>query len=125
IRLHRGRLRELAVGLRGALHQGRQARNPRARHREGRGRRGTALPRGNAALRHMSQSRAESLLEASLNTASGFVVSLVVWHFVAAAYEIPMPLSTNLEITGIFTVVSVARSYAWRRFFNAGAKRLV
>jgi hypothetical protein len=73
----------------------------------------------------MNQSRTESLLEASLNTASGFVVSLVVWHFLAAAYGIPMPLSTNLEITGIFTVVSVARSYAWRRFFNAGAKRLI
>lgn len=66
----------------------------------------------------MSQSRAGSFLEASLNTASGFVVSLVVWHFLAAAYDIPMPLVTNLEITGIFTVVSIARSYLWRRAFN-------
>lgn len=66
----------------------------------------------------MSQSRAGSFIEASLNTASGFVVSLIVWHFVAAAYGIPMPLETNLQITAIFTVVSIARSYLWRRLFN-------
>jgi hypothetical protein len=66
----------------------------------------------------MSQSRKASFTEACLNTASGFVVSLILWHFVAAAYGIPMPLSTNLEITGIFTVVSVLRSYLWRRLFN-------
>lgn len=66
----------------------------------------------------VSQSRKSSLLEACLNTATGFVVSLIVWHFVAAAYGIPMPISTNLEITGIFTVVSIARSYLWRRLFN-------
>lgn len=65
----------------------------------------------------MSQSRAGSFIEACLNTASGFVVALIVWHFVAAAYGIPMPLSKNLEITAIFTVVSVVRSYLWRRIF--------
>lgn len=66
----------------------------------------------------MTQSRRASLLEASLNTASGFVVSLIVWHYLASWYGIPMPFSTNLEITGIFTVVSIARSYLWRRLFN-------
>lgn len=67
----------------------------------------------------MSQRRSVSLLEACLNTASGFIVSLIVWHWVAKWYDIPMPLSTNLEITGIFTVVSIVRSYLWRRLFNA------
>lgn len=66
----------------------------------------------------MSQRKSHSLLEACLNTASGFVVSLVVWHWVAKWYGIPMPLGTNLEITGIFTIVSIARSYLWRRIFN-------
>lgn len=66
----------------------------------------------------LSQSKRGSLVEACLNTASGFVVSLIVWHFVARAYGIPMPLGTNLEITGIFTIVSIARSYLWRRLFN-------
>lgn len=66
----------------------------------------------------MRQSKRESLIEACLNTASGFLVSLFVWHWVAKWYGIPMPISLNLEITGIFTAVSVARSYLWRRLFN-------
>jgi hypothetical protein len=66
----------------------------------------------------MNQSKRESLIEACLNTASGFLVSLFVWHWVAKWYGIPMPITLNLEITGIFTVVSVARSYLWRRLFN-------
>jgi hypothetical protein len=73
----------------------------------------------------MRQSRLESLIEASLNTATGFVVSLILWHWVCKWYDIPMPISTNLEITGIFTVVSVARSYIWRRFFNAAIHRKI
>lgn len=60
-----------------------------------------------------------SLVEASLNTASGFVVSLIVWQLLCHWLEIPMPLGRNLLITGIFTVVSIVRSYLWRRLFNA------
>lgn len=71
-----------------------------------------------------SQSRRASFVEASLNTASGFVVSLILWHWVCQWYGIPMPIETNLEITGIFTVVSVIRSYLWRRLFNWLAKVL-
>lgn len=66
----------------------------------------------------MSQSRGWSLVEAVSSTAVGFGVSLLVWHYVAAWYGIPMPLQTNLEITAIFTVVSIARGYLWRRLFN-------
>lgn len=68
----------------------------------------------------VSQSRTRSFTEACLNTASGFLVSLVVWHFVARLYSIPMPIGENLQITGIFTIVSVTRSYLWRRLFNRG-----
>lgn len=64
------------------------------------------------------QSKLGSFTEACLNTATGFVISLVVWHFVARAYGIPMPFEENLEITAIFTVVSILRSYLWRRAFN-------
>jgi hypothetical protein len=66
----------------------------------------------------MSQSRRGSLTEACLNTASGFIVSLVVWHWLCRWYAIPMPFSQNLEITAVFTVVSILRSYIWRRVFN-------
>lgn len=69
------------------------------------------------------QSKRSSFIEACLNTASGFVLSLVVWHFVAMAYGIPMPFDQNLQITGIFTVVSIVRSYVWRRAFNGAWRR--
>lgn len=66
----------------------------------------------------MSQPKHRSFTEACINTASGFIVSLIVWHFLCKLYDIPMPFERNLEITGIFTIVSVARSYLWRRAFN-------
>lgn len=66
----------------------------------------------------MSQSRLGSITEACMNTASGFIVSLIVWRFVAAWKGYPMGIGENLQITGIFTVVSIARSYVWRRIFN-------
>lgn len=67
----------------------------------------------------MSQSRAGSLTEACLNTASGFVVSLLVWQWlVAPLYGLPIDWGMNFGITIIFTVVSIVRSYLWRRLFN-------
>ena len=74
----------------------------------------------------MKQSRVESLIEASLNTASGFIVSLFVWQFVAAPlFGYHVTWRDNFLLTALFTVVSVLRSYLWRRFFNAGIHRLI
>ena len=64
------------------------------------------------------QSRTDSLMEATTNTAIGFVLSMITWHFVALAFSIPMPLEKNLQITGIFTVVSLTRAYVLRRLFD-------
>lgn len=66
----------------------------------------------------MKQSRIDSAMEAVVNTAIGFIVSLITWHFVAMAFGIPMTLGNNLLITGIFTVVSIIRQYVLRRLFN-------
>lgn len=73
----------------------------------------------------MEQSKRESLIESMLNIGSGFVLSLVVWQLLAYMMDIPMPLSRNLLITSIFTVVSLTRSYLWRRFFNARMRRKI
>ena len=74
----------------------------------------------------MKQSKLESLVEASLNTASGFVVSLLVWQWlVAPIYGLPIDWGMNFGITIIFTVVSILRSYVWRRVFNRGVNRAV
>lgn len=64
------------------------------------------------------QLKIDSLMESVVNTTIGFVLSMVTWHFVALAFGIPMGLSTNLQITGIFTIVSIARQYVLRRAFD-------
>lgn len=67
----------------------------------------------------MSQSKLSSALESLLNQASGFALSVAVWEFaVKPIWGIQTSMGENLTITALFTVVSMARSYAWRRFFN-------
>lgn len=69
----------------------------------------------------MKQSKLESLIETIINIASGFFISLIVWQWVVAPlYNIPVNMSSNLGITGIFTLTSIIRSYYWRRFFANG-----
>lgn len=66
----------------------------------------------------MSQTRTASLVEAVLNVAIGFVVSVVITAIVLPAYGHAVTWGDNLQITGIFTVASIARSYVVRRWFN-------
>lgn len=65
------------------------------------------------------QSRKHSLLEALLNTASGFLTSLLTQWLVFPWFNLHPSLQENLTLTAIFTIVSIVRSYAWRRVFNA------
>lgn len=71
----------------------------------------------------MNQTRLSSLIEAVINVAIGFVVSLALTAFVLPAYGHHVTLGENLQITAIFTVASIARSYAVRRWFNARIHR--
>ena len=71
----------------------------------------------------MNQTRLSSLIEACINVAIGFVVSVVITALVMPAYGHHVTLSQNLQITGIFTVASIARAYAVRRWFNARIHR--
>lgn len=65
------------------------------------------------------QTRLQSFIEQLLNIGSGFLVSLLVWEFVVKPiWNIQTSHAENLQITLLFTVVSIARSYAWRRVFN-------
>jgi membrane protein implicated in regulation of membrane protease activity len=66
----------------------------------------------------MTQTRLSSLIEACINVAIGFVVSVVITALVMPAYGHHVTLSQNLQITAIFTVASIARAYAVRRWFN-------
>ena len=67
----------------------------------------------------MNQTRTASLIEACMNTAIGFVISLVLTAVVLPAYCHPVTFGQNLQITAIFTLASIARSYVLRRWFNA------
>ena len=73
----------------------------------------------------MNQTKLESFVETLLNIASGFIVSLVVWWIIAPIYGIPVTLSSNIQITGIFTITSIIRSYYWRRFFAMGIHKQI
>lgn len=66
----------------------------------------------------MSQSRMSSLAETRLSIAIGFVVSVVITALVLPAYGHAVSLGDNIQITGIFTVASIARGYLVRRAFN-------
>jgi hypothetical protein len=64
------------------------------------------------------QSRLSSLAETTLSIAIGFAVSLVITAWLLPAYGHPVSLTQNVQITGIYTVASIARGYLVRRAFN-------
>ncbi len=64
------------------------------------------------------QSRLQSLLESFANIAIGYLVALAAQLIVFPLMGIAVRMDQNLAIGAIFTVVSLARSYALRRFFN-------
>ena len=65
------------------------------------------------------QTKRHSIIEQLLNVGSGFVLSSLVWQFVILNYwDIHTSFSENLEITSVFTIVSIARGYVWSRLFN-------
>jgi hypothetical protein len=65
------------------------------------------------------QTRKHSFLEVLLNTASGFLTSLVTQWLVFPLFNLRPSIGENVALTTIFTVVSIVRSYFWRRLFNA------
>lgn len=70
------------------------------------------------------QSKLESFVETCINTAIGFVVALLSQLLVFPLVGIDVPFSTNLEVGAWFTVISVARGYVIRRWFNARLKSM-
>ena len=66
----------------------------------------------------MPQSRKHSLLEALLNTASGFLISYFVAELTFAYFNFHSTHQDTFIITCVFTLVSIVRSYIWRRIFN-------
>lgn len=69
------------------------------------------------------QSRKHSFFEAVLNTASGFIISLIVTELTFPIFNLHPSFAENFAITTIFTIISIVRSYVWRRIFNSLYKR--
>lgn len=70
------------------------------------------------------QTRLESAIEAVLNVGSGMLVAWIMTLTVLPGiYGYDVDPREGFEITCIFTVVSVLRSYLWRRFFNGRLKK--
>lgn len=67
----------------------------------------------------MRQSRLGSLIESAANVAIGYVVAILSQLLIFPHFGVNLTLSDNLAIGGWFTLVSIVRSYAVRRFFNA------
>lgn len=67
----------------------------------------------------MNQTRIGSLIEACINTAIGFVMSIVLSLIVYPMFGHSFTLAQNVGITVIFTVASIVRGYVVRRWFNA------
>lgn len=68
----------------------------------------------------MSQSRKMSFVEAVANIAIGYGVAIAAQRVIFPLFGIHISLRDDLLIGACFTVVSLARSYLLRRFFNGG-----
>ncbi|GAK46857.1 conserved protein [Tepidicaulis marinus] len=66
----------------------------------------------------MKQSRAMSLVESLANVAVGYGVAVVTQILIFPIFGLHTTLAQNLMMGGIFTVVSIGRSYALRRLFE-------
>lgn len=64
------------------------------------------------------QTRRQSLTEAVVNTATGYLISLITQVVVFPWFGVHLALAQNALLVGVFTAISIVRSYAWRRIFN-------
>lgn len=65
------------------------------------------------------QSARHSLYEVLISTGAAFIISALLQHFVVnPLWHLESSPADSLGITVFFTVVSLVRSYYFRRFFN-------
>jgi len=68
------------------------------------------------------QSKWHSFLESLTNIAIGYSVALLSQLLIFPFFDINITLSDNIMIGAWFTLISLVRSYAIRRWFNGGFK---
>ena len=67
----------------------------------------------------MKQSRLMSMVEAITNVVVGYGVAVVTQILIFPKFGLQTTLGQNLAMGGIFTIVSLLRSFALRRFFES------
>jgi hypothetical protein len=67
----------------------------------------------------LKQSRLMSLIEAITNVVVGYGIAVVTQFLIFPLFGLHTTLAQNLAMGGIFTFVSVARSFLLRRVFEA------
>ena len=67
----------------------------------------------------MNQTRLGSLIEACINVAIGFAINFAANLVILPLFGYTPSLWDNFQIGLLYTVVSIARSYIIRRWFNA------
>lgn len=67
----------------------------------------------------MKQSRLMSLAESVANVIVGYGVAVVTQILIFPFFGLHTTLAQNLKMGAVFTVVSIARSFALRRLFEA------
>lgn len=73
----------------------------------------------------MKQSRLMSLVESGANVIVGYCVAVVTQILIFPVFGLHTTLAQNLKMGAIFTIVSIARSFALRRVFEAIRMRSV
>ncbi len=71
----------------------------------------------------MSQSCKRSLAEVITSTGVGYLIAIGTQMVVFPLYGMKPDHGSNMEIAGIFTVVSIIRSYFFRRLWNHFERR--
>jgi len=66
----------------------------------------------------MKQSRTMSLMESVANVIVGYGVAVVTQILIFPIFGLHTTLAENLKMGAVFTVVSIARSFALRRVFE-------
>lgn len=67
----------------------------------------------------MNQTRLGSLIEAAINVVIGFSINFGANLLVFPLFGWHVTVADNFILGGIYTAISVARSYVIRRWFNA------
>lgn len=70
-------------------------------------------------LNAATQSRLGSFIETCINTAIGLVINVVAQELIFPLFGLYVTIGENLTIAAMFTVISIARGYVIRRWFNA------